>query len=108
MRRFVDPLPIYQTTMKTIYKYPIQIDREQQILMLEGAEIIRVGLDPRGVPCVWAEVEITNDPEKWEVAIVGTGQTLPDGKHLGSFLYGEFVWHVYRMNDERTRGANKD
>lgn len=85
--------------MKTIYKYPIQIDKEHEILTVEGAEIIHIGLDPNGKPCIWCEVEIINKPEKWEIAVIGTGHTVPDGKHVGSFVDAPFMWHVYRLTN---------
>jgi hypothetical protein len=83
--------------MTTIYKYPIEITDEQEIPMPFGAEIRHVGLDPEGSPCVWAEVENTNTPEPVRLFIVGTGRRMPDeaANHVGTFIQGPFVWHVF-------------
>ena len=83
--------------MKRIYKYPIQITDEQEIQMPFGAEVIHAGLDPQGTPCLWAKVESVNSPEPVSVLVVGTGKPMPHAadRHVGSFVQGPFVWHVF-------------
>ena len=83
--------------MKTIYKYPIQITDKQDVGMPECANVIHVGLDPQGTPCIWAEVVTERSLRIYEVFVVGTGNPIPSvaKNHLGSFVQGPFVWHVY-------------
>lgn len=83
--------------MKTIYKYPIEITDEQEIQIPFGATVIHAGLDPQGTPCVWAMVETRNSPEPVSIFVVGTGNSLPfvPESHVGSFVQGQFVWHVF-------------
>ena len=83
--------------MKTIYKYPIEITDKQEIQMPFGAEVIHAGLDPQGMPCLWATVESANSPEPVLVGVVGTGNPMPlhAERHVGSFVQGPFMWHVF-------------
>ena len=81
--------------MKTIYKYELQIEDEQNIPMPVGSKIVHVGLDPRGVSCIWAEVETENPVENVNFHIIGTGHPLPNELvHVGSFVQGPIVWHL--------------
>jgi len=83
--------------MKTIYKYPIQITDEQEIQMPCDANVIHAGLDPQGTPCLWVEVDTAAPTEPVSVLVVGTGNPMPyvAHTHLGSFVQGPFVWHVF-------------
>lgn len=84
--------------MNTIYKYPIEITDRQEIQMPFNAIVIHAGLDPKGVPCVWAEVESNKRLAPVELFIVGTGNPMPEKStvHIGSFVQGPFVWHVFK------------
>jgi len=94
--------------MKTIYKYPFGDSPKFEIRDLpEFAPIIRVGLDPSGNMCIWAEVftEWVEAIKKFETEksarrirtfeICGTGHECPAGQHLHSYISGPFVWHLY-------------
>lgn len=83
--------------MKTVWKFPIRIEDAQAILLPPYAEILHVGLDTVGEPCIWAKVERTDVRVHRTLYIVGTGHDLPDGdnRHVGSFVHGIFVWHVW-------------
>jgi len=83
--------------MKTIYKYPIQITDEQEIEMPFASKVIHAGLDPQGTPCLWAVVDTESSPEPVSVLVVGTGNPMPfhPERHVGSFVQGPFVWHVF-------------
>lgn len=84
----------------TIYKYPLVITDEQEI-ELHLMSWMHVGLDPNGCPCVWALVDLSRpiQPDTYTIFIHGTGHPLPDDTagrdHLGSFVDGSFVWHVF-------------
>ena len=83
--------------MKTIYKYPVTLDSVQPMMMPCGAQIIHAGLDPSGIPCLWAVVEPNIPHEPRTILVVGTGGVLSPGirTHLGSFVRGPFVWHLF-------------
>lgn len=90
--------------MRTIYKYPLEITDEQVIKIslfkYICESIVRVDLDPLGQPCIWCEVETTSKPLPVIIFIVGTGNPIPDeAKHIGSFIQGPFVWHVYLLKE---------
>ena len=65
--------------------------------MPQVAEIIHVGLDPRGMPCVWALVDTNYSLTPTTIYVVGTGNPAPNdvSRHLGSFVQTPFVWHVF-------------
>ena len=99
--------------MKTIHKYPIEIASSFAIKSLpEYAPIIRVGLDPVGVPCIWAEVfsEWVDAIAKYETeksgrkirhfGVTGTGRECPNGEHVGSWVQDQFVWHLYETTKQ--------
>lgn len=87
--------------MNSIYKYPIKITDEQEILMAPG-KIVHVGLDPKGTPCLWVLVWTTMPDVLRTIFVVGTGNPIPGPakRHLGSFVQGPFVWHVF-THEER-------
>lgn len=91
--------------MKTIYKYPLKTTTKQTITNDPIEKLLHVGVDPQGVPCVWAEVDTehitlmnaakVNSPTT--VYVIGTGEEIPCNAeaYLGSFVIGQYVWHVY-------------
>ncbi len=83
--------------MKTVWKFPFAITRDQPIDLPARAEVLHVGLDPEGTPCLWARVDSDAPKVEHSLHISGTGHPVPDGdnKHLGSFNHGPFVWHVW-------------
>jgi hypothetical protein len=83
--------------MRTIFKYPLEITDKQTIRM-KCVSILHVGLDPSKRPCLWAEVETDAIESGVDIYVVGTGNPLPDlaEYHIGSFVQGPFVRHVYR------------
>jgi hypothetical protein len=83
--------------MITVYKYPIQITDTQTVEMPIGAQLIHVGLDPLGTPCVWAKVRSDSQTEEREIHVYGTGHRMSGQayNHVGSFCQGPFVWHVF-------------
>lgn len=90
----------------TIWKYEINVRRVNFIDIPVGARIIHAGLDPSGVVCVWAIVDPVARKEKTGVMIFGTGDYISDDMtpedHVGSFVSGPFVWHVFSRFDRDT------
>jgi len=96
--------------MKAIFKYPVQIQPRFEIEELpQYASIVRVGIDPKGNPCLWAEVftEWIEAKEKYgtskgvqhvrKFSVVGTGMEVPPGVYVGSWNQDVFVWHLYEV-----------
>lgn len=83
--------------MTTIYRYPIEITVRQELLVPAHASVRHVGLDPTGQPCIWFEVNPEYKPAPIILFVVGTGHPLPDDAvlHIGSFIHGPFVWHLF-------------
>lgn len=84
---------------RAIYKAHLAIQRCQTIFAAKEFKPVHVGLDPSGQPCLWYECNPDGGSRVVDVVILGTGHTLPDDynemHHFGSFVQGEFVWHVY-------------
>lgn len=83
--------------MTTIWKFPLDIATFQEVSVPLAAEPIHAGLDANGEPSIWCEVNSSDVKEKIHVYLVGTGHSLPERarQHVGSFVHGPFVWHVY-------------
>ena len=85
--------------MTRIWKYELPIEDVATKVMPAGAEILHVGLDPSGQPCVWALVQENEKMERSNFHIVGTGNPMSDeithAMHLGSIVQGPSVWHVF-------------
>ena len=82
----------------TIWKFPLEITDRQDIKMPGEPKILSVGLDPKGVPCLWALVQPGNPEWRISVHIVGTGNPAENAvgqTFVGSFVQGPFVWHVF-------------
>jgi hypothetical protein len=84
--------------MKTVWKFPLRIADHQVVEMPAGAHVVHVGLDPGGQPSIWATVDTTKAIIGHAMFVIGTGQQIPDGdnRHIGSFVDGSFVWHVWQ------------
>lgn len=66
--------------------------------MPAGALPLHAGLDPAGTPCLWCLVDPERATAPLPVAIFGTGNPMagiPASPHVGSFVQGGFVWHVF-------------
>lgn len=83
--------------MRTIWKFPFDIQDKVPLSMPQGAVLRHVGLDPAGLPCVWAEVDPAANHMTRYLSIVGTGHLLPvrPGEFLGTLMIGHLVFHVY-------------
>lgn len=84
--------------MKTIWKIPLIVAGEQDILLPKGSEILSCQFQ-HGMLCLWAEVDHKACKETRIISIFGTGHPILEG----SFEYittvqeakGDLVWHIY-------------
>lgn len=84
--------------MKTVHKFMLPTS-VGYIGMPAGAEVLSVGLDPRGMLSLWALVDTgTLEHTTHEFALVGTGEQVPEGaQFVGSVKDGSFMWHVFEV-----------
>ncbi len=97
--------------MKTIWKFPFDVEDDIEIEMPEYAYILHVEsqlqyetvvgneVHRKEQPHIWALVNTDRPKVKRQFILVGTGGPMPEshGEHVGSFQIhdGKFVWHVF-------------
>ena len=83
-----------------IFKYPLEDEDQQQIMLPVNAEILTVQMQGNTL-CLWAKVDETahleNRREERTIEQLGTGWPLNDDKrrYLGTIQRGPLVWHVF-------------
>ena len=88
--------------MKTIYKYPLQVDDVQMVRMPQGATILDVQVQ-HGQPCVWALVDPARPLQDRVFCMFGTGHEVPTEDvvlvHLSTIQLsgGGLVFHVFEQ-----------
>jgi len=93
--------------MKAVFKYPLELKPEDQVLSLPwGAEILHVG-DQQGILCLWALVEPPPEAKPTERCFVvrATGQAVGrDEVYLGTVgqMNGQLVWHIFERISIKT------
>ena len=85
--------------MKTIFKYPLNIDDELTIRMPQSARILAVQTQSE-TPCIWALVESRAASCSRRLAVRGTGheaEGLDNATYVGTFQLagGALVFHVF-------------
>lgn len=91
--------------MSQIWKTPLNLEGDVTTTVEHGGrEVLSVGLDPSGVPCVWywSPVDFVGDVVRTtSVVLLGTGVpaaprlALPSARHVGTFVYGALVLHAF-------------
>lgn len=82
---------------RTIWKLPIEIVDEPQVLGGAGLRRILHFGEQRGLLFVWCEVVIGGPEQTIVVQVVGTGQEVPpDWKYVGSVQVSVWVWHLFQ------------
>lgn len=83
--------------MRTIYKYPLEITRRQEIATFRNCRVIHVG-EQSGQLILWLLVDTKAEWIDLPVFVFGTGHPLPDAEfhHVGTVCMSDgFVWHVF-------------
>ena len=83
-----------------IWKAELGLKRGQKVSMPKGARVLSCGLQ-YGVPCIWFLCNSSNETEKREFSVYGTGHEfeLSDSMtFIGTVLQPPFVWHVYEVS----------
>lgn len=90
--------------MSHVFKYPLKVTDEQEVVMPEGAAVLCVQIQ-RGIPCIWAEVDPQARKIKRTFVTYGTGHSIPkDGEkhYVGTYQSGngDLVFHVFTDQKE--------
>jgi hypothetical protein len=92
----------FRPTMKTIWKFELKMEAEQQLLMPVQSKILSVGVI-KNAGYLWAEV--SGDiayRQTVKILTVPTGAEFPqNAEFIGTLFYndGEVVQHIFRGND---------
>lgn len=87
--------------MKTVWKFKLEPETEQEISIPETHEFIHVAMQ-NGEANLWAVVDTDSKIVEKEIFVYGTGEEIPKNvkmSHLGSFITDEnLVFHVFKFN----------
>lgn len=82
---------------ETIYKYPLQVTREQKIKMPANANPLCVQMQ-NGVPTLWCVVDTYFAEVEFSVFCIGTGHEMPGilAIYVGTVQLSDgTVWHYF-------------
>lgn len=85
--------------MHTIWKY--EILSWDFVISAGSLQILSVGLDPKGVLCIWGMVNTEAPTSRTHIRVFGTGAEVPlytSLEFLGTVTAGLYVWHVFKEN----------
>ena len=81
--------------MRTIWKFPLEVEDVQHVFMPAGAEILTVQVQS-GLCVMWAICDPGAHQVRRLIRIAGTGHPAPEGKYIGTCQDGlGLVWHVF-------------
>ena len=89
--------------METIYKYPIQLLDEQEILLPEKSVVLSVQVQDTS-PCIWVKLDPSDKVIPRKFYLRGTGHPLefPKGEYIfcGTFQLfgGSLVYHLFETH----------
>lgn len=86
--------------MRSIYKYPININKPEPIELHEGAEVVHFDRDGNGKICIWCLVDTEKPLEEKTFVIKGTGFSIESNLwYIKSFKdtagLTTFFWHLF-------------
>ena len=83
---------------KSVWKFPIAIEDQQDVRMPSGAEILSVQFQ-RDQLCLWALADPIEMLHLRRIYIYGTGRPVPRGdiRFIGTAqqMGGALVWHIF-------------
>lgn len=83
--------------MKVVHKFEVfSSDNSTRIALPRDAKIVLVDNQKETIQ-IWVELDpASRNTVIREFKIFGTGQSVT-GTHVGSFIEGQYVWHVYEQ-----------
>jgi hypothetical protein len=96
------------TNVRTIYKYPVEVDDEFTIGLPEGARVLSVDTQ-HGEPVMWALVDPTAPTTNRTFRVIGTGHPIEDAAELafvGTFQMrgGSLIFHLFEKSPAEALG----
>lgn len=81
-----------------IWKYTLQMQDLQTLTIPVGAKLLSLQMQ-EGKPQLWALVDEASPCEPRRITVYGTGQPIHNdpGVFIGTFQYGEYVFHVFEV-----------
>ncbi len=86
--------------MKQIWKYELDLDSDQAVLMKKGAKILSVQMQNDSIR-LWALVSPNEETEFRYISVYGTGWDMPDdpGKYISTMqTKSGMVFHAFESN----------
>lgn len=81
--------------MRTVHKYELPIVDEFTLDLPSQHKVVLVDFQ-NARPMMWVEVDTDSPSRPVKFSVEGTGHQIDGGAvHVGSFIDGAFVWHVY-------------
>jgi hypothetical protein len=87
--------------MHKVFKYPLEIEDEQLIMLPQDAEPLRIMVQ-NNIPCLWVRLQTTGDcpTVAWTIITRGTGHPAPseqEATYIDSYMLsgGQLVFHVF-------------
>ncbi len=84
--------------MEVIYKYELQVQGTQNVVMPIGHEILSIQ-EQQGRIMMWAKVDKTTKERPVKIHMFGTGFDLPEfytGDFLATVQVSDLVWHYFK------------
>ncbi len=87
---------------RRIFKYSlIQAPAPQTVVMPADAIVVKFGVDPDGLLCVWASVQPDNPSKIHALQLTWTGDDVPlAGTYVDSTIQGSLVWHLFALPND--------
>lgn len=84
--------------MKTIWKYPLDISSSPitstHLTVPENSRPVLAALDLDEMPCIWFEVDSSEDPTPCTINTYWTGYEVT-GTYVGTFTWLGLIYHAY-------------
>lgn len=81
--------------MKSIWKFPVQIEDEFMVEMPRDTQILTVQMQGYD-PFMWGIIDTMAEKIERRFRIFGTGRPFESsGEYIGTFQDGDFVWHLF-------------
>jgi len=91
--------------MKTIWKFNLNIEDEQKVVMPKDAKILTAQMQ-KDTLCLWAlvDTDITVIDENRYIGIYGTGNPIPAPENIKKYIStfqlhdGGLIFHIFELN----------
>jgi hypothetical protein len=95
---------------RRIFKYKLDVERRQVVMMPKGAEVLRLGVQ-RGLPHIWVSVDESQPLEPYAFRGVTTGERYNEERlwYIGTVELDDwFVWHLFIIEQALPANPNDE